>query len=554
MTDLATLLEQRLASARTPQDQVDAMNDLAWELRNQQPDRALALSAQAYERATTGPFLEQPHSAGQAASLTTRAYLNRSQGKLDLALDQSFQALNLLEGQAPSRAAIDCRRIISWIYYFLGEHASALSYGLKALEISRALGLRVQEASVLDSLAMIHAASGDRDEAVRQHAEALTIAREAGDEVLESTVLNNSAIVLLERGEPARALQAGEQGLEIARRLGLYEQQVAVSDTLGQILRRLGEPARAEKVLGDALAMAASAGQELGAAYCHLSLGSTYLAQGDAPRAQANFRQSLEAATRMSARPLQMDCHARLAELAEQQEDWKQALAHQRAFHDLDRQIHGENVSKRMAILKVAHQVEAARRDAEIYHLRNEELTREIEQRKQVEAALHQLAVTDPLTGLYNRRHFFSLAQMLLEQAARYQHPLSALMLDIDHFKRVNDARGYVVGDEALRCLAANIKRSIRAVDVAARFGGDEFVILLPETDLAHATLVAERLRRSVAKSPVGAQLPDLTLSLSIGVASFSAGQSVDALLEQADHALSAAKQAGWNQVQAFKP
>ena len=553
-SDQIAELEARLARAQTRQEEIDALNDLAWELRNHDTERAFALSEKAGELSITDDFSAQPYKQGQASSLTTRAYLNREQGKLDLALDRCFQALALFDADVPSRAAIDCLRLISWIYYFLGDHSNALSYGFKALKLSQTLNLEIQEASVQDNLAMIYAASGDGDQAIQYHADALAIARQTGDETLESVVLNNSALVWMERGDYARAFEMGDTCLAIARRLALTERQIAVLDTLGQILQKQNEYARAEQALAEAVALSTQTHREIAQAYCLLSLGGVYLAQHDLERAQANFRQALDVALRIGARPVQMDCHAKLAQVCEEQKDWPAALDHHKSFHALYKEINSENARKRLAALQVAHQVETAKRDAEIYELRNEELAREIEERKRMEQALQELASTDPLTGLYNRRHFFSVAGTLLEHAQRFQHPLSILVIDLDHLKPINDAHGHATGEEAIKSLAANIRHSIRSVDVAARFGGDEFVVLLPETASAQAAQVAERLRLLVAENPLAVGGSNLHLTLSIGVASTFAQteiSTIETLLEQADRALYAAKQAGRNQVRA---
>ena len=205
-------------------------------------------------------------------------------------------------------------------------------------------------------------------------------------------------------------------------------------------------------------------------------------------------------------------------------------------------------------MLKVAHQIETAKRDAEIYHLRNEELLNEIDERKKAEEALRELAMTDPLTGLFNRRHFFSVAEYLLAEATRYKHPLSVMILDIDFFKQVNDSYGHAVGDEAIKLLAATIKSIIRASDVAARFGGDEFVILMPETDTEKAIKAAQRLQFSLAKRTIATSQKHFNFTLSIGSAGISEEvNTIDMLLEFADRALYVAKQGGRNQVQVYK-
>lgn len=177
-------------------------------------------------------------------------------------------------------------------------------------------------------------------------------------------------------------------------------------------------------------------------------------------------------------------------------------------------------------------------------------LLRDISERKIAEQVTQRLISTDPLTGLYNRRHFFAIVNAILAEAVRYGHPASLMLLDLDHFKTTNDTYGHMKGDLALQHLANSIRTITRASDVAARFGGDEFVIFLPQTDVEQALQTAERLRTHLAENPVPNIGVDLFLKLSIGIAGIPASHevgSVDMLLERADHALYQAKQQGRN-------
>ncbi|HMQ30846.1 MAG TPA: diguanylate cyclase [Chloroflexaceae bacterium] len=166
-------------------------------------------------------------------------------------------------------------------------------------------------------------------------------------------------------------------------------------------------------------------------------------------------------------------------------------------------------------------------------------------------ARVRELATTDALTGVANRRHFFELARLEVERAARYARPLSLLMLDADHFKQVNDRYGHVAGDEVLRAIAARCRASLREVDLIGRYGGEEFLALLPETAGTQALQVAERLREVVADEPVLTSAGPVQVRISLGVASLPGGAAatVEELLDQADRALYAAKAAGRNMV-----
>jgi diguanylate cyclase (GGDEF)-like protein len=165
----------------------------------------------------------------------------------------------------------------------------------------------------------------------------------------------------------------------------------------------------------------------------------------------------------------------------------------------------------------------------------------------------HQLSITDMLTGLYNRRHFFDLAEAELARGCRYGHQAAAIMVDVDHFKEVNDTHGHVVGDAVLAQVAGRLKGQLRVMDILARYGGEEFVVLLPETNLEGAMAMAERLRAHVASTPVAVSDLLITVSISLGVAvSDACAWGLDTWLRHADDALYAAKARGRNQVSIY--
>ena len=163
-----------------------------------------------------------------------------------------------------------------------------------------------------------------------------------------------------------------------------------------------------------------------------------------------------------------------------------------------------------------------------------------------------EMAITDALTGLFNRRYMESHLGTLVEQAASRAKPLTVLVLDIDYFKSINDTHGHDAGDDVLREFALRIKKSIRGIDLACRYGGEEFVVVMPETDMAVAAMVAERLRRRIATEPFAIQQGsrNIPLTISIGIAAL-AGKDDNAagVLKRADQALYRAKRDGRNRV-----
>lgn len=172
------------------------------------------------------------------------------------------------------------------------------------------------------------------------------------------------------------------------------------------------------------------------------------------------------------------------------------------------------------------------------------------EELKAAKRRAEELARKDDLTGLTNRRAFFEQGKLIFELARRFCHPVSVIMMDIDHFKMINDNYGHAVGDKVLQAVAVPLQRSVRETDIVARIGGEEFALVLPETSLEHAVNLAERLRSEISNLSVTGEGHQIKLTASFGVVNRRDGaKNIDALLTDADEALYVAKKKGRNLV-----
>jgi two-component system, cell cycle response regulator len=177
-----------------------------------------------------------------------------------------------------------------------------------------------------------------------------------------------------------------------------------------------------------------------------------------------------------------------------------------------------------------------------------------VERNRQLESMLHHvesLAITDPLTGIFNRRRFADVLRREVAVTRRYKNCLSLLMIDLDHFKAVNDRFGHDAGDEVLRAVASALTSGLREVDLAARYGGEEFAIVMPQTSKANAAIVANRIAAQIAFLEHSFQGETVMLTASMGIADIADLKVVDAenLVKAADVALYEAKRAGRNRI-----
>ena len=174
-------------------------------------------------------------------------------------------------------------------------------------------------------------------------------------------------------------------------------------------------------------------------------------------------------------------------------------------------------------------------------------LIEDITERKQLENKFERLATIDELTQVFNRTKFQEVIKIELERAKRYNHPLSMLMFDIDHFKAINDTYGHSVGDYVLQTLAQIAKENLREIDYLVRWGGEEFIIIAPETDLGRAKALAERIRTAIENYRFD-QAGKITISF--GVTEFKESDTEDTFIRRADDAMYKAKEKGRNRVE----
>jgi len=178
--------------------------------------------------------------------------------------------------------------------------------------------------------------------------------------------------------------------------------------------------------------------------------------------------------------------------------------------------------------------------------------TREIQTLQQELDSARKRALTDTLTGLANREALYGALESAIHDAQEHDTVLCVLMVDIDHFKRVNDTQGHLVGDRVIRFVASTLKRLVKGKDTAARFGGEEFAVVLPDTPATGAMALAENIRRAIADARLvrsDTREPLSQITVSVGVSAYRRGEEINALLDRADQALYAAKSGGRNRV-----
>jgi diguanylate cyclase (GGDEF)-like protein len=555
-TDLRLRLETVVAECGEGPGRAGAMADLAWELRYEDAARAERLAEEALGLADpcredgAGPGGDPSLLRIKARALAALGQVQADLGKHELAVGRLLAAYDLFEQLGEGAGLLQVRISLGRVYYYIADYPEAARHYRLALELAEGSGDRISVARAtlnlglcflhgndlavafdfleralvdtrdlgavplvsiaLDGLANAHLAMGNFAEALEHARNSVELSAANGIELNRTDALCTYADALVSMGRTEEALVQAERAESVARERRIARGQAEALRRRGDILRRLGRQAEAVEVLSRAVATA----DEVGVV-------------------QLRYRANHD-----------------LAMVFEEMGLWEKAFSHFQAFHELKEAAATFEADMKLRTLTALQRVESARRDAEYHRNRSEELEREVEERRRVQEELERLAITDPLTGLYNRRRFFEILDVEIGRSRRYPRPLSVLMIDVDHFKNVNDLLGHRAGDAALEAVARRIESGLRDSDTACRYGGEEFAVLMPETSLADAAVAAERLRRIVSDEPIFAGGNGFRVTVSIGLACRADGESAESVIERSDEALYRAKDLGRNRVE----
>ena len=470
-----------------------------------------------------------------AEALYLRGYLRSVQGELASALADLRRSHQLFLKLEQANRIANVLNAIAIVYNRMGDHAQARDYYLQSLKRHEADGALREQAVTLHNLGRATENLGDRDAARRHYEAALATSRRIDFPRGEAYALRGLASLANLQGDWREALARLDEAETRIRSTPDQRLQAQLLLQRGVALRlasRLGESVQA---LQQAQRIFAQADSRNELAQVYDALAQTHAAAGDwhaAYQRGSDFKAEsdrllrLQLDQRFATLKIEFDTAAKDREYALLQREnraTEQALVHEQRANQLKVVVIGLAAVLLLALaLMVLRQYRTSR-------------------------AMHSLALTDELTGLPNRRAVLARLQALLAGA----DPRCAVLLaDLDHFKRINDEHGHLVGDEVLKLIAARLTEAVREPVSVGRLGGEEFLVVLPDTDLESARQVAERIRENVASiDPLRTQIP-VPLTISLGVAATRGeGDSVSDMLRRADAALYDAKRSGRNRV-----
>lgn len=428
----------------------------------------------------------------------------------------------------------------------MGRFDVALPAAYEVQALADAAGKAGERALALNAFGACFERMGDPWQAERLMREALDIVRVEGSAYERFITLNNLCAVLIgahyllrgagveadARAPLERALPLAREAAEIVDEIGQAHVRVHAQGNLGEVLLHLGEADESHRLLQAALAEAEASGVQAQGLRVRCSLAEWELRHGDPARARAGLQALLDGGgtTPMTA----LRVHHAMFRAARALGDPATALVHLERHAEMERRRSVTQLRAQSELFITRVEAEHARRDAE----RHRERAREMEAHAQ----------RDPLTGLGNRREVARRLPRLLQEAAATEHPIALAMLDLDNFKQINDRFGHPVGDRVLVAAAQVLRDSVRATDLVARTGGEEFLAVLPDAPPGRAREVCERIRARIEGGDWAAIAPGLTVTISIGLAA-APPYDETALTARADAALYRAKSAGRNRV-----
>ncbi|WP_188904661.1 diguanylate cyclase [Deinococcus aerophilus] len=539
-------------------EQLEALLSASWDLRNSDPQEGERLANKAYALAQ-----ELRHLWGLGYAYRNMGFFHFVASRYEEALSMLSRGLEFAAHLEDDVLQLDCANFSAAVYNSLTRHEKAVDMLSVAMRVSRKMGDLKRTANTLHNLGVVTMGYGDHQRAVEYLDAALSTYQNLEDTVGEAQTNGTLAELALERGEFDEAVELATRALTLLRTAPNVFLEATASLYLGKAHRQRGDLAASTEALTLTLTAARSLAHRALEGWALFELGLTHLHARQYQDAQAALRDALEISHAVAQLKLTLEVYQACAQVAEASEEPYEALTYYRLHRAAEQEMLAHDAALKARALTIELEVERAKADTEIFKVRSIELTAANEALERLNAEkTHLLSILetqskllerqvseDDLTGLYNRRY---VEQVLAREFKRHKEdgiPLTVAMVDLDHFKQVNDRFSHMVGDQVLRQMGTLFREVVRPSDIVARFGGEEFLIVLPGTDLQQGIRICERLSHHVTSFAWDELQTNLEVTLSIGVAADLSVPNHEKLVSLADARLYQAKAAGRNQV-----
>jgi diguanylate cyclase (GGDEF)-like protein len=506
------------------------LNRQAWDLCKKNGPRAIQLARQAQSLLLT---CTEARPEDEFECLKTQTYCLDMLSKPEEALPIGLKANQLADQIGDKYLIGSIQSLLGRIYWHIDDLATSMDYYLNALKLVQTENHPDLEISLINGLGLVQYGLENYTESMGYFKTCLEKASE-DDLTGRADANNNIAYILHLLGRDHEALEFGMAGLALFNQLGTSVGKMETLHSLGAIHFALGNFDQAMVFLEEGIQISRQNNSQILELSYIVEISRIRQVRGELDQAEKELLLGLQTAEKINSLTNISHIHERLVEIYKQKQDYQAALEHFEAFHATYKKIFNDKSDRRIKNLEILHQVEITRKQADLYR---------------------ELAGTDFLTTLVNRRRFLEIAELAWEKAKTDKSPLAIIMLDIDHFKNINDLYGHQAGDEVLTTVTERIKKSLRQGDVAGRYGGEEFTVLVLDTSPEQCVRIAERIRQAVAQLTIQIEQSVVNVTISLGVACLNPNQvkALDDLIDCADQAMYLAKQQGRNRVETWK-
>ncbi|NOZ14063.1 MAG: diguanylate cyclase [Acidobacteria bacterium] len=541
----------------------------------------LEKSEKAYKNAlAAGKAMKMPLVIGGA--LNGIGVVALSRGKTDAALKFMEDSLPYLKKAGVKSKLAAIYNNVSVIYYNRGRFSTALDNISKALKLYEETDNKAGICIALNAIGNIQIKLSRIDAGLASFRKSLKISRETGNPQLELISLINVGDVERKQGHIKEALKNFRAALELAKENKNRDYTGVCLNNIGDAYRSLGMYKKALRNYLEALTIFEELKAKPRISFALANIGQLYALRRQPQKAETYLLKAYRMSKEIQDQNRLKDTTESLYRLYEKQHRYKEALKFRNEFDKIKNKQMSAQAYEKISQLEARHEKE--KRQKEIQLLKKEQEIRDerirhqqvtltlvviatilalvllmtlyrryklkVKSSKELEKAfqkMEELAGTDQLTGLYNRRSFLERVEIETVRMGRTWKPFSFIMLDIDNFKTINDTFGHECGDTVLKALAKALKNSLRLQDVSARWGGEEFLLLLPDTGIQGAFRLAEKIRRNIESIRVSCNGDTIRFTVSAGVSSYDHPGAIDSVIRKADEALYLAKKSGKN-------
>ncbi|MBN2429827.1 MAG: tetratricopeptide repeat protein [Acidobacteria bacterium] len=541
-----------------------------------------------------------------SACLNNLGVIYRFRSDYKKSLEYYFEALALMESQGNQRLVGLAHSNIGTIYYFWGDYDKALEYYFQALRIREEIADRAGIADTLNNIAVIYDEMKQYQLALEYYQKSLRLFEELGDQRGIVNPLNNMGVIYYVYFQDYdQSLEYHQRALKIRREIRDRLGEAVSLNNLGNLYRAQGDGETALRYYLQAMRLKEELGEKAELAVSLRDIGDLYRERGQYELALDYTRRALVLAEEVEAGKDIRLAYRDLSEIYATMGDHARALEYYKQYNELENRMLSEETAGTLARLQAGKAVEGKEKEIELLqreqaaqrNLRNflmvisvlivgislllynryrlkkksnlelqaksDQIQAQKEKLETLNAILEERnkeyyisSIMDPLTELYNRTYILDALNKEFSRSRRHHTTLAVIFMDLDHFKTVNDRYGHMVGDYLLKHIANHLREEIRVEDVLGRYGGEEFLLILPNTDLAGARRVADKIRDKIERTVYHYGEEPLSITISQGIADLAAHQPCTAgeFLAMADAALYQAKEAGRNRTEIYTP